>query len=87
MALCIAHELYRERAETLTITSLVDGTHSRGSLHYVGAAADLRLPRRHVPLIARELGKRLGRDYDVVLEKTHIHIEYQPKAGVNRDAS
>ena len=81
LAIVIAHELYRENAETLTITSLMDGKHMKGSLHYVGAATDLRLPKRNVRVIVRELAKRLGADYDVVLEKDHIHLEFQPKDG------
>lgn len=87
LALCIAQELYRENAEPFTITSIMDGRHMRGSLHYVGAAADIRLPKRHPTMITRELAKRLGADYDVVLEKTHIHIEYQPKGTYKADAT
>ena len=40
---------------------------------------------RHVELIhvrqeiADEIRKRLGSDYDIVLERTHLHIEFQPK--------
>lgn len=64
------------------ITSALDGTHSTNSLHYKGLALDFRT--RHMPEEALEpLVKRIrqciGDQYDVVLEKTHIHIEYDPK--------
>lgn len=65
------------------ITSTFEGTHSPGSLHYCNDAYDLRLPRA---LLSHELGELraeiqrvLGKDYDVVLEKNHFHIEYDPK--------
>ena len=62
------------------ITSTVEGTHSPGSLHYAGQAIDVRLPpKRYVSKIVNQLKQKLGDDYDVVLESTHIHIEYDPK--------
>lgn len=87
LGLNVAAMLYREHGETLTVTHLTDGKHMVGSLHYVGAAGDLRLPKRHPTLIASELRKRLGQDFDVILHKTHIHIEFQPKSGINIRAS
>ena len=69
------------------VTSLLDGRHRRGSLHYVGMAADFRsrdLPEAHKEEIVSELASDLGADYDVILESRgrpneHIHVEYQPK--------
>ena len=63
------------------ITSALDGKHSQNSLHYEGLALDYR--RRHVPdevmrQIVRRLRKCLGGDWDIVLERTHLHIEYDP---------
>jgi hypothetical protein len=84
LGLNIAALLYREHGERLTVMHVTDGRHMRGSLHYVGNAADLRFPKRHPDQIATELRKRLGSDFDVVVEKTHIHIEYQPKIGINQ---
>lgn len=64
----------------MTITSGNDGKHSKDSLHYKDRAIDIRIfdmkyPNRNWLMIRKQLGK----DYDVILEKTHIHIEYQPK--------
>ena len=64
------------------ITSVTEGNHSRGSLHYLGSACDFRI--RHIPgkLIQKILAtikKALGSDFDFILEKDHFHMEYQPK--------
>lgn len=65
------------------ITSVTDGKHGPNSLHYKGLAFDLR--SRHlkevanVNMIARDIRAELGRNYDVVVEKDHIHVEYDPK--------
>ena len=64
------------------ITSALDGRHSLTSLHYAGQAIDLRT--RHVSKATAEtvvavLKEALTIDYDVILESTHIHVEFQPK--------
>lgn len=79
LAVMVAHELFREHAETLTLTSVTDGQHKAGSLHHTGRAVDLRLPALKQELLVAALRSRLGTDYDVVLEKDHIHLEYDPK--------
>jgi hypothetical protein len=66
----------------MTVTSMTDGDHSTGSLHYVGYAADLRIwaiQREHLAEFTEGLASRLGEEFDVVLEATHIHMEFQPK--------
>jgi len=80
LAVVVAHELFRERGESMTITSCTDGVHKDGSLHYTGCAVDLRLPVLH-SILVDALRSRLGTDYDVVLEKDHIHVEYDQKRG------
>lgn len=65
----------------LVITSGLDGKHSRNSLHYSGLALDIRtrhLQPQHRRLFQRHMQDVLGDTYDVVLEKTHLHIEYDP---------
>jgi hypothetical protein len=66
------------------ITSGVEGTHSRGSEHYVGHALDWRT--RHLdPATAKsvrdDIAMRLGPDFDVILETAppHLHVEWDPK--------
>ena len=66
----------------LVITECTGGKHGNGSLHYVGLAVDIR-KRDFSPFETNELiallKARLSAQYDVVNEKTHIHIEFQPK--------
>lgn len=70
------------RNEGVTITSALDGVHSRQSYHYTGYAIDVRTryftPSQIVRCV-KQLNKLLGYPYDVVVEKTHIHIEYDWK--------
>lgn len=66
----------------LVITSALEGHHGKGSLHPLGYAIDIRLPYKDELLnvkIVNVLKIRLGKDYDVVLETNHIHIEFDPK--------
>ncbi len=63
----------------LVITSVSEGKHSAGSLHYVGHAFDMRLPGDPDTFVA-DLKEALGDEFDVVLEGDHVHVEYQPKA-------
>jgi len=79
-ALPVIEQVYRAHGYEPVITSTYEGTHSPGSLHYARQAVDIRLPPRgKVGVIAEELKRRLGVDYDVVVEATHIHVEYDPK--------
>ena len=64
-----------------TFTSIVDGKHSPQSLHYQGMAVDIRnwllLPDSLEPFV-KELKLRLGPDYKVIIERTHIHVSFRP---------
>jgi hypothetical protein len=61
------------------ITSIVDGDHSEHSRHYVGLAFDIRIWYMPNPAdFAKWLREHLGTNYDVVLEDTHIHVEFDP---------
>lgn len=70
-------------AETV-VTSVKDSKHMVTSLHYKGLAFDLRLPSRSGAAgeadgaVTRTIRKRLGAQYDVVLESDHIHVEFDP---------
>lgn len=85
MALITANNLYRDEGVELVYTSGRDGKHSLTSLHYSGNAVDLRISDLaqkdpSLPSLIRDrLAERLGLDYDVILEPTHIHLEYQPR--------
>ena len=81
LGLLIVEGIYKDNDYQFVVTSLCDGKHSRGSLHYVGAAADIRhsmIPEDERQGIANQARGVLGGDYDFVLEATHFHCEYQP---------
>lgn len=66
----------------IVVTSILDGVHSSKSLHYKGLAFDLRThiyTQYEISKLMGNLRYMLGANYDVVLEKDHIHIEYDPK--------
>lgn len=71
----------------MLVTSGNDDKHKVGSKHYEDKALDFRtkhlLPGQKHQLVA-EVRRRLGRDYDVILEfegkvKEHLHVEYDPE--------
>jgi hypothetical protein len=75
----IAEEIWTTagRKEGATITSALDGVHSAGSFHPFGLALDFRTHYFSEPQkdsVGVKLKARLP-FYDVVIEKTHIHIE------------
>lgn len=81
-AMMIVAIIYKEKGSLLVITSIVDGKHSDTSLHYTGCAFDCRIKNTstaQVGMIKSAIKEALTEDFDVVLEKTHIHIEYQPR--------
>ena len=90
LALIVADQVYAKHGcEECVITSLNDGGHSVTSLHYAGAAADLRVrdlvaAQIDPDAVAMEISQRLNIHYDVIYEghgtpNAHIHVEYQPR--------
>ena len=66
--------------QEMWITSALDGEHMQGSKHYSGEAIDVRI----WDLINKQdcctkMREALGNNYDVVLESSHIHLEYDPE--------
>ena len=82
LGLVIANEVYASHGVNMVITSVLDGKHSKTSLHYAGYAADLRIKNlgNTDPYdVAKEIKRRLGVDFDVIVESNHIHLEFQPR--------
>lgn len=89
VGLMVAQGVYDEFGCDLVVTAGVDGNHKIGSLHYKGLAVDLRtrdLREDEKELVAVLLKERLNGqpdnfagEFDVVLERTHIHLEFDPK--------
>jgi hypothetical protein len=74
----IADVVEKYTDEEMVITSTYEGNHSPNSLHYANLAIDIRKPDNSGRCI-QEIIASLDRDYDVVTEANHIHIEYDPK--------
>lgn len=78
-----AQAVYQKYGLDFVITSMLDGKHSSKSKHYRGDAVDIRT--RHIQndnmkaQIVADIKSALGDDYDVILESTHIHLEYDPR--------
>jgi hypothetical protein len=86
-AVYVAYSIYADEGYDMIITSGTDGSHSRGSEHYKGDAFDLRtrhLGAGEAEKIRDMLASALGSEFDVVLESTHIHVEFDPKRGINK---
>jgi hypothetical protein len=83
LAAVAAERVYEKAGFECMITSCVEGQHMAGSLHYKGAAIDLRTKNVPHPAELKQIVDRikqcLGVDYDVVVETDHLHIEYDPK--------
>ena len=77
-ALAEIEYVYAKFHTELVITSGKDGTHGNNSLHYEGKAVDLRT-WNVLDALVKQLKVHLGPNYDVVLEDTHLHVEYDPK--------
>jgi len=84
--MAIAHtivvESFRSCGYDCTMTSATDRTHSRASLHYIGNGSDYSYfgvsPYNRLK-IRDDVKVRLGREFDVVDEGDHLHVEWQPK--------
>lgn len=86
-ATTVAQSIFVDEGYDMTITSGTDGSHSRGSKHYCGDAFDLRTRHLASGMAAKirdKLAEALGEEFDVILERTHIHVEFDPKRGINK---
>jgi len=82
IAYTIAALIYAGHGKRCRITSGVEGKHGPNSLHYKGHALDLgtRDYQEQLQVMIRdELREALGGQFDVVLEATHLHLEFDPK--------
>ena len=81
--LIVAEKVFSEYGVELVITSCLDGVHSAGSFHPFGLAVDLRTrtfdSTAAIKLAMERIRRELGKDYDIVFEGDHMHIEYDPK--------
>jgi hypothetical protein len=78
LAINSVHTLCQQHSEDLFITSLRDGNHSAGSLHYDGCAFDCRKGELTRENVLRALST-LGPFYEVIDEVDHLHVEWDCK--------
>lgn len=82
-AMSVADQLsLKISGKEIVITSLLDGVHSKGSLHYKGEAFDLRVwiyTEKQKKALIYQLKKKLGINFDILDEETHLHIEFDKK--------
>lgn len=86
VAYTIACAVYLTLAKSVcVITSAFDSVHGVNTLHQRDGkcrALDLRTNTFHPELVAmlhQSLKEALGPQFDIVLEKDHLHIEFDPK--------
>lgn len=82
LALMAAQRVYADLGASVILTSALEGKHGYGSLHFAGLAVDIRIKNLRAgeaKIAASNIKEALGAQYDTVLEKNHIHIEFQPK--------
>ena len=82
LAIFIIAGVYEDFGQELVITSATDSIHGKNSLHYVGYAIDIRtnfFEKSVIPKVAHAISEKLGEQFDVIVEETHIHVEYQPE--------
>ena len=80
-----AEIVYAQCGVPCVVTSGTDGQHRKDSKHYTGHALDLRifhLKPEQVQPVVQGLQKLLGEDFDIILERDHIHVEFDPKVKV-----
>jgi hypothetical protein len=81
--MCRAFQVFQDTAPKgydPTITSAGDGKHKHGSKHYIGMGDDWRIrdypKNQKVEDWVNRIQKRLGDKHFVLLEKDHIHHQY-----------
>ena len=81
--------LSKHNNDHTVLTSVADGSHRYGSLHFTGDAFDVRVHNLPSDLSLRQelitlIREALSDEFDVIYEghetsNAHIHVEFQPK--------
>ena len=78
-ALWLIVHLYELAGLDFAVTHTDDGMHMEGSLHFKNRAFDGLPPEREREQILKQAKVMMGPDWDLIDEKDHWHIEYDPK--------
>jgi hypothetical protein len=79
------HLAYFAVGKVCMVTSGRDGEHQKASKHYQDMALDFRtfhLQFNELDTIVQAAKNTLGKDFDVVVEHDHLHVEFDPKLHV-----
>jgi hypothetical protein len=82
VALSVIASVYQKNGKELVVTEGTAGRHSPKSRHYLGFAVDLRtrnILRSKLDDLARQVRRALGKEFWVLLEADHMHVEFRPK--------
>lgn len=82
LAMSVTASILSKHSYDFVVTSCGDGKHMAGSLHYSGRAFDFRTNKIHESMRSRiftDIREALGPEFDVVMEKTHGHVEWDPQ--------
>lgn len=73
-------DAFSECGLIMTLTSCRDGEHIEYSHHYKGLAWDIRVwdLSGRIDWMCNKIQTKLGLEYQVFNEATHIHVEYDP---------
>jgi hypothetical protein len=71
--------LFLSECRSVVVTHTFDGQHKEGSLHFKNRAVDILPPGRENALLLKQAKQNMGKDYDVIDEGDHWHMEYDPK--------
>lgn len=66
----------------IIITSGMEGEHSINSKHPKGDAVDIRTwyyKKGEAAKLVKAVKAKIDKNYDIILESDHIHLEYDPK--------
>ena len=87
-AIVVTYDVFREHHESVAISCGTDGTHTANSPHYAGNAFDIRRPNEDkMDTILTDLRRALGKDYQVLPEVSHIHVQYRPADPLNAEGA
>lgn len=82
LAIMVAAPIFEAHGVDCVVTSLLEGPHKFGSRHFDGFAVDFRTRDLTNPAkvsVATTMKDALDNQYDVVLEQTHLHVEFDPR--------
>ena len=89
LVMIVADQVFTAGGYPCRITSGTEGKHGKSSKHFIGCALDIRTLRLGIEIdeakiLAGEIKRCLGDEFDVVAESDHLHIEFDPKVGTNQ---